>query len=116
MRRVAVHFWPADQNAPAYAASTARPRSASAVTISGLWPPSSSWTRLPSFVASSRTEWPVATEPVNEIARTRGSDDERGAGCRPAAGQDVEHAGRKLRLRERLGDVQARERCLVARA
>ena len=73
MRRVAVHFWPADQNAPAYAASTARPRSASAITISGLWPPSSSWTRLPSFVASSRTEWPVATEPVNEIARTRGS-------------------------------------------
>ena len=73
MRRVAVHFWPADQNAPAYDASTARSRSASAITISGLWPPSSSCTRLPSFVASSRTELPVATEPVNEIARTRGS-------------------------------------------
>ena len=39
-------------------ASTARSRSASAITISGLWPPSSSWTRLPSVVASSRTDVP----------------------------------------------------------
>ena len=31
MRRVAVHFWPADQKAPAYVASTARSSSASAV-------------------------------------------------------------------------------------
>jgi hypothetical protein len=68
-----VHFWPADQKAPAYAASTAASSFASARTISGLWPPSSSWTRLPSFVASSRTDWPTGTEPVNEIARTRGS-------------------------------------------
>ena len=73
MRRVAVHFCPADQKAPAYAASTARSRSASAITIIGLCPPSSSCTRFPVFVASSRTEWPVATDPVNEIARTRGS-------------------------------------------
>ncbi len=36
IRRVAVHFWPADQNAPAYAASTAGSSSASAMTISGL--------------------------------------------------------------------------------
>ena len=61
---------PPTRTRPAYAASTARPRSASAMTISGLWPPSSSWTRLPSAVASPRTWRPTATEPVNETART----------------------------------------------
>ncbi len=72
MRRVAVHFCPADQNAPAYAASTARSSSASASTIKGLWPPSSSWTRQSRAVASSRTARPTGTDPVNEIARTCG--------------------------------------------
>ena len=43
-----------------------------AVTISGLWPPSSSWTRQSRAVASSRTERPTGTEPVKEIARTPG--------------------------------------------
>ena len=42
------------------------------MTISGLCPPSSSWTRLPSAVACSRTCTPTDTEPVNEIARTCG--------------------------------------------
>ena len=72
MRRVAVHFCPADQNAPAYDASTARSSSAAAVTMSGLCPPSSSCTRQSRAVASSRTERPTGTEPVNEIARTPG--------------------------------------------
>jgi hypothetical protein len=67
-----VHFWPADQKAPAKLSSTARPRSASAITTTGLWPPSSSWTRLPSGVTSSRTCLPTGTEPVNEIASTCG--------------------------------------------
>jgi hypothetical protein len=74
MRRVAVHFCPADQNAPAYAPSTARSTSASAATITGLCPPSSSWTRQSRAVASSRTDLPTGTDPVNEIARTPGFD------------------------------------------
>ena len=71
--------------------ATARSSSASSATISGLWPPSSSWTRLPRRVASSRTPRPTGTEPVNEIARTRGS---RRAARRPptAADHHVEHA------------------------
>ncbi len=42
------------------------------MTSSGLWPPSSSWTRQSRAVASSRTDFPTSTEPVNEIARTPG--------------------------------------------
>ena len=113
MRRVAVHFWPADQNAPAYDASTARPRSASASTSSGLCPPSSSWTRLPSRVASSRTECPVATEPVNEIARTRVSWTSAAPTVEPRPVSTFSTPARQLRLRERLGDVQAGARRLV---
>ena len=56
---------------------------------------------------------PVATEPVNEIARTRGSRDERSADRRAAAGQHVQDAGRQLGLGERLGDVQPGQRRLV---
>ncbi len=70
MRRVAVHFCPADQNAPAYEASTARSSSALAETTSGFCPPSSSWVRQSRAVASSLTAFPTSTEPVKEIART----------------------------------------------
>ena len=113
MRRVAVHFCPADQNAPAYAASTARPRSASAITIIGLWPPSSSWTRLPvlrRLVAHAVAGRDGAGEGDRADARIA---HERGADRRPAAGEDVQHAGGQLRLGERLCDMQAGARRLV---
>ena len=64
-------------------------------------------------VASSRTPWPVATEPVNEIARTRGSRTSAAPTVEPRPGEDVQHARRQLCLRERLGDVQAGARRLV---
>ena len=73
MRRVAVHFWPADQNAPAYAASTRAVEIgvghhdqrvvAAELELDAL-------AELRRLVAHPG---PVATEPVNEIARTRGS-------------------------------------------
>ena len=43
------------------------------MTMSGLWPPSSSWTRLPWAVAFSRTPTPTGTDPVNETALTSGA-------------------------------------------
>ena len=110
MRRVAVHFWPADQNAPAYAACTAASSFASSATISGLWPPSSSWTRLPSDAARSRTPWPTGTEPVNEIAGHPRVVHERLADLAAAADHDVEHALGKLGLLERASEMQSGQR------
>ena len=107
IRRVAVHFWPADQNAPANAASAARSSSASGKTTNGLWPPSSSCTRQFRAVASLRTAWPTGTDPVKEIARTSGFDDELGPDRRTCAGEHVQYAGRQAGLCEGLRDVEA---------
>ena len=105
MRRVAVHFCPAARNAPAYAASTARPRSASAMTTSGFWPPSSSCTRLPAAVAASRTRRPTATEPVKEIARTSGLVEQLGTGLGAATDHHVQHAGGQPGVHQAPGEV-----------
>ena len=96
MRRVAVHFWPADQNAPAYAAWTAassRVRARSA----GCGRRARAARACRERAALLAHAVPTGTEPVNEIARTRGSvDGARHADLGAAADHDVEHARWKL--------------------
>ena len=84
-RLVDVHHWPAQPNPALTVASTAASRSASASTISAFLPPSSSWVRVKSSAAmqpGSCGRPPV--DPVNEMARTRGSRTSRLPSALPA--------------------------------
>ena len=75
-------------DAPAAALS----RSASAQTIAGLWPPSSSVTRF--SVRSPRRRSPCPPRAAGEgDLRGSGWRDQRLAELAPAAGDDIEHAG-----------------------
>ena len=73
MRLVEVHHWPALEKPAVIAASTALPRSASSITMRAFFPPSSSWVRVRFAAALIWIFLPTSVEPVNEIARTRGS-------------------------------------------
>ena len=72
-RDVAVHFWPVLIIAPLTTCPSACSRSASASTIAGFFPPSSSCSFAPRSAAKRRSSAPVSFEPVKEMATTRGS-------------------------------------------
>lgn len=72
-REPAVQTWPERQKMPHAAALEAAARSASAKTMFGDLPPSSSETRLRERDASSMTRLPLAVEPVKETMSTRSS-------------------------------------------
>ena len=77
---------------------SAASRSASAKTICGLLPPSSSVTGTAFFAAAAWISAPTATEPVKEMwshARVRR---QRRAGLLAQARHDVQRAGRQARL------------------
>jgi hypothetical protein len=69
-REVAVQRWPVEKNAALTTIVTASSTSASASTTVGFFPPISSWTRARRFAASTAMRLPVASDPVNEMART----------------------------------------------
>ena len=72
MRLVEVHRWPLVAKAPQAAASTARSRSASGMTMRAFLDPSSSEQRLPRRAQVSATLRPTSSDPVNETAATSG--------------------------------------------
>ena len=65
-----MQVWPEFWNAPQTAPRAARSRSASAQTIIGSLPPSSSTTGVSVSAAAAMTRLPVRTEPVNTILST----------------------------------------------
>ena len=76
-------------------------RSASANTMVGDFPPSSSVTGMSLSAATRAIARPVSVPPVNEILPHAGMRDERGAGDRARAGHDAEQAGGQAgRLRD----------------
>ena len=70
----AEHTCPACRNAPLSAPSSAASRSASANTMFGFLPPSSSATFLTSSAAARMIARPVASPPVNDTRSTSGAD------------------------------------------
>ena len=98
MRDAAEQVWPAFWMPALTRNGSAASRSASAKTICGLLPPSSSVTGTAFLAAAICTSAPVATEPVNERWSTPGCADERRAGFLAEAGDDVERARRQAGL------------------
>jgi hypothetical protein len=73
MRLAAMHDWPALMIRMVVMTSAACSRSASARTIAGSEPPSSSTAGLISAPATDATADPARSDPVSDTARTRGS-------------------------------------------
>ena len=67
------HHWPLSLTMPAARDAADAATSASARTMTGLLPPSSNWSAVKLPAPARATARPVGTDPVNEIARTRGS-------------------------------------------
>ena len=80
------------------------------MTISGLWPPSSSCERLPRRPAVSRMPSPTGTEPVNEIARTPGCSTSGVPTAEPRPMTTFRTPARQPGVIQRPHDVQAGER------
>ena len=74
MRFAQTHVWPALRNFEAISPSTASSRSASSKMRYGAWPPSSSDSRLIWSAERRISSLPTSVEPVNEILRTRASE------------------------------------------
>src|SRR5260221_8024296 len=73
IRLAHTHVWPALRNFEAIAPLTAATKSASANTMNGALPPSSSETRLTVAADLEIRICPTSVDPVNEILRTRSS-------------------------------------------
>ena len=105
MRDAAEHVCPAFWMPALTRNGSAASRSASAKTICGLLPPSSSVTGTAFLAAAICTSAPVATEPVNERWSTPGCAASAAPGLLAEAGDDVERARRQAGL-----GADARER------
>ena len=108
-----MHFWPADQNAPAYAASTARSSSASAVDDERVVTSQLELDPAPAGGRLVADGVPDGDRPRERDRADVGAGDELGADRRARTGQDVEDARREPCLGEALGEVEARARRLV---
>ena len=95
MRDAAEQVWPAFWMPALTRNGSAASRSASAKTICGLLPPSSSVTGTAFLAAAVCTSVPVATEPVKEMWSTPGCADSAAPASSPRPGDDVQRAGRQ---------------------
>ena len=109
-----MQFWPESSYWSA-AFCAAASRSASAKTSSGPLPPSSAVKGTRFCAAAVATSRPVSEDPVKLTRRRRGSSYERGPGLLADSLDDVEDAGRDLRLRGQVGEERAGERCPLGR-
>ena len=86
MRLAAEQVWPAFWMPALTRKGSAASRSASAKTICGLLPPSSSVTGMAFFAAAVWISAPTATEPVKEMWRTSGCADSAAPASSPRPG------------------------------
>ena len=92
---------------PKSAPSTAASKSASAKKMFGDLPPSSSEIFFSVSAASRMMILPTSALPVNAILSTSGCVDERGAGRRAGAGDDVDDARRQAGVVEASSPARA---------
>ena len=99
-RAPAEQTWPECRNTAVSAMSSALSRSASAKTMLGFLPPSSSATFFTVPEATAMIRLPVSRPPVNETRSTRGSSLSGAPACGPVADHEVADPGRQAGLVE----------------